>query len=67
LNNTEPQGSETADRHVLPNARLAQRTRLTRHTRSHHQPAQVSTGTDLGFLMAGCVQKAQPVRDFKRR
>ena len=27
----------------------------------------VSTGTDLGFLMAGCVQKAQQVRDIKIR
>ncbi len=27
----------------------------------------VSTGTDLGFLMAGCVQKAQQVRDLKIR
>jgi 4-hydroxy-2-oxoheptanedioate aldolase len=27
----------------------------------------VSTGTDLGFLMAGCVQKAQQVRDLKTR
>jgi hypothetical protein len=52
---------------VLPNEHLAQRTRHTRHTRARHQPAQVSTGADLGFLIAGCVQKAQPVRDLKLR